>query len=149
MAKPLFTKNTWTASSAKPAEVLVMLPLSIRRLVALLEENGEDDYGQIGPSQLAFKNAFLLVSQAISLLGEDVQSSPVVDSEGGIRVTWKRGDKQIKLVCSARRETPIYIYQASAAGNSLRNQNVTATVLAERLSWLINREPGPPEPAAR
>ncbi len=137
---PLFTVNTWSASSAKPAAVNPLIELSVQRLVCLLDESGEDDYGKIGPSQFAFKNALLLVVRAITMLGEDVPSSPVVDSQGGIRVTWRHDDRQIKLICPATRDAQVYIYQSSLQGNSLRDQNVTAAVLAERLAWLIGRE---------
>lgn len=137
---PQFTENTWTASTAETASALMRLPTSLSRLFCLLEENGEDDYGQVGPSQFAFRTAFLMVAHAIALLNEDVPCAPVVDSEGGVRITWNRYDKQIKLICPATKDAPVYIYQSSLAGNSLRNQNVNASVLADRLSWLISRE---------
>jgi hypothetical protein len=140
IAFPQFTENTWTASTPRTSSAFFRLPVSLSRLFSLLDENGEDDYGQIGPSQFAFKTAFLMVAHAISLLDEDLPCAPVVDSEGGIRITWNRYNKQIKLVCPPTKDAPVYIYQASPAGNSLRNQNVTASVLAERLSWLISRE---------
>jgi len=137
---PLFSENTWSASHTKPSSVLWRLPVSLSRLMHLLEENGEDDHGQIGPSQFAFKTAFFLVFKAISILGQDLPAAPVVDSEGGIRITWNCYSRQIKLVCPASKDTPVYIYQSCPAGNSLRNQNVTASVLADRLSWLSTRE---------
>jgi hypothetical protein len=106
----------------------------------LLDEEGEDDHGQVGPSQFAFKTAFYLVFHAISILGQDLPAAPVVDSEGGIRITWNYYNKQIKLVCPANKDAPVYIYQSSPAGNALRNQNLSAAVLADRLSWLTTRE---------
>jgi hypothetical protein len=119
--------------------------LSILRLVNLLDGNGdgekEDDYGSIIPSMFAFETAVGFVRGAIKILGEDVVSSPVVDSQGGIRVTWKRGGRQVKLVCPATKEGSLYIYQSSAGGNSVQDQNVTAEALAARLSVLIGREP--------
>jgi hypothetical protein len=105
-----------------------------------LDEDGEDDYGKIGPSQYAFKTAFQLVANAVINIGRDVPSSPVVDSEGGIRVTWRCGEKIVKLICPANRDSAIYIYHSSPSGNSVRNQNVTAAALAERLAWLYDRE---------
>jgi hypothetical protein len=137
---PPFTENTWSASNPKKASVLFKLPISLSRLLALLDENGEDDYGQIGPSQFAFKTAYLIVFHAIILLGEDLPCAPVVDAEGGVRVTWTRYNKQIKLICPSAKNASVYIYQSSPAGTSLRNQNVTPSVLADRLSWLITRE---------
>jgi hypothetical protein len=140
---PQFTENTWTATSPKRSTVLFRLPVSLSRLFSLLEESGEDDYGQIGPSQFAFKTACLMVVSATALLDEDIQDipcAPVVDSEGGIRITWTRYNKQIKLVCPSTKDAQVYIYQSSPAGTSLRDQNVTASVLADRLSWLNTRE---------
>jgi hypothetical protein len=138
---PQFRENNWTATSPKESAVLFRLPVSISRLFLLLDENGEDDYGQIGPSQFAFKTAFLMVAHAIALLDEDLPCAPVVDAEGGIRITWTRYNKQIKLICPSGKDAPVYIYQSSPAGNSLRDKNVTASVLADRLSWLTTREP--------
>ena len=121
--------------------LLLDVPVSLRRLLSLLDESGEDDYGHLGPSQFAFKTAFLMVLHALSLLGQDVPCAPSVDSEGGIRITWNRFSKQIKLICPPTQDAPMYIYQSSSAGNSLRNQNVTPALLAERLTWLVTREP--------
>lgn len=137
---PQFIENDWTATTPRESAVLFRLPISISRLFGLLDENGEDDYGQIGPSQFAFKTAFLLVAHAIALLDEDIPCAPVVDSEGGVRVTWNHYNKQIKLVCPAAKDSPVYIYQSSPAGTSLRDKNVTPSVLADRLSWLTTRE---------
>jgi hypothetical protein len=118
--------------------------LSILRLVNLLDGNGdgetEDDYGAIIPSMFAFETAVGLVRGAIKIMGEDVISSPVVDSQGGIRVTWRRGGGQVKLICPATKEGPLYIYQSSSEGNSVQDQNVTAEALAARLSLLTDRE---------
>jgi hypothetical protein len=136
-----FTVNTWTASNAKPASAFSKLPISLARICALLnEDENSDEEGHSGPTQFAFKTAFMMVAHAISLLDEDLPSAPVLDSEGGIRITWNRYGKQIKLVCPATKESPVYIYQSSPSGNSLRNQNVTASVLADRLAWLTTRE---------
>jgi hypothetical protein len=139
-ALPLYTENRMTATPRPgPADIIVLRPISIRRLVALLDDS-DDDEGRVTATQYAFKTAFDLVEEAEHLVGGGLVSSPVVDSEGGIRVTWRRGDKQVKLVCPATREAPVYMYYAFPEGNDLRNQNVTAAVLAERLAWLINCE---------
>lgn len=137
---PLFPQNTWTSSNARPESGNQVLPDSLRRLICLLDESGEDDYGQMGPSRLSFKTAMRIVSDAVCILGQDLPCAPVVDSEGGIRITWNRYDRQVKLICPSFKEDPVYVYQNSPSGSSLRNQNVTGAVLAERLSWLINRE---------
>ena len=136
-----FSHNTLTATRRENSAVILRLPVSLERLLALLEENGADDYGAIGPAQFAFWRSFKLVADAIAIVGEDFAASPSIDAEGGIRVTWKRGDRTVKLVCPANREQPIYIYYASPQGNILRNEDITASALAGRLFWLINREP--------
>jgi len=138
MSFPQFTQNTYTASHARP-EVSLDLPVSLKRLFLLLGRSGQDDHGEVGPDQRAFRDAVLLVSAAISRLGEDLVSSPAIDSEGGIRVTWRAGKRQVKLVCPADKKSSVYIYWSSPEGNSLRNQNVTASVLAERLAWVRER----------
>ena len=125
-------------------------PISLLRLVKLFagDEDGdkEDDYGAITPTTFAFSTAARLIQGAIKILGNDIASSPVVDSQGGIRVTWRCGDRQVKLVCPATNDAPLYIYQSSATGNSVQDQNVTAEALAARLSLLTGRELSP-EPA--
>jgi hypothetical protein len=136
-----YIENTFTATRQRTTTELLRLPVSVSRLLALLKDHGEDDYGAIGPSQFAFFTAFTLVFEAIGIAGEDFASSPSVDSEGGIRVTWRRGDRTVKLVCPATRDKPVYVYCSSPTGNSLRNENVSPTFLASRLSWIINREP--------
>lgn len=151
---PTFVRNTWTATppsaetflidaarAALPQACLTDLPVSLSRLLDLLDESGEDDYGQIGPSQFAFKTAFRMVQRAEKLAGGEFSSSPVVDSEGGVRVTWRNGDRQVKLVCPATQEASTYIYHSSSAGSSIRNQNVTIDALAKQLSWLNISEP--------
>jgi hypothetical protein len=136
-----FHENTFTATRQQTAIEILKLPVSLSRLLTLLEDNGEDDYGVIGPSQFAFLKAFRMVADAISIAGEDFASSPSVDSEGGIRVTWRRGDRTVKLICPATRDKPVYVYYSSPAGNSLLTENVNASLLAGRFLWLINREP--------
>jgi hypothetical protein len=151
---PTFVRNTWTATpppaetfltdaarAALPQACLTDLPVSLSRLLDLLDENGEDDYGQIGPSQFAFRTAFRMVQRAERVASGEFSSSPTVDSEGGIRISWRKGDRQVKLICPAKREAAAYIYRSSVEGSSVRNQNVTEVALAEALSWLSSSEP--------
>lgn len=143
-ALPLYTENRMTATPrAKPADLIVLRPLSLRRLTSLLDNDDEDE-GRVGPTMYAFKKAFELIEEAEHIIGAGPSSSPVVDSEGGIRITWRNGDKQVKLVCPATREAEVYIYHASPDGNALKNRNITGAALAERLDWLINCEPAAP-----
>ena len=136
-----FPHNTLSATRSQTSSVILKLPISLSRLLEVLEVNGEDDYGAAGPSQFAFLTAFRIILDAIAIIGEDFASSPSIDPEGGVRITWRRGDRIVKLICPATRDKAPYVYHSSPSGNALRTENVTATYLADRLSWLINREP--------
>ena len=130
----------WRADNADNAVCGIQSPISVslQRLLDLLAENGEDDHGVVSPTQFAFKLASQFVLNAEWKIGQELRSSPVVDSEGGIRITWKSGNKTIKLICPATPNAPIYIYQSSPTGSSVHNQNVTSAMLADRLSWLLH-----------
>jgi len=115
-------------------------PFSITqtRLLELLDQSGEDDYGERGPTQYAFKNALMLISQAEAALVDKVPGSSVVDSNGGIRTTWHYGGRQVRLICPAAPDRNVYIYQqAGDAKPSIINENVTASTLRNRLLWLV------------
>jgi hypothetical protein len=121
-----------------PTAISTPNSVSFQRLFELLDERGEDDHGKMDPSQHAFKNACILALTAEEMLGRDIKCAPVVDSEGGIRITWRSRDKQVKLVCPATPKSPIYIYESSPKGNTIYNKDVTSLALARRLSWLLD-----------
>lgn len=120
------------------AGIYIPIPISLQRLLDLLDENGEDDHGMIGPTQFAFKTASEFVLKAEGMVGWDIKSAPVVDSEGGIRITWRNGNRQVKLICPATAKAPIYIYKSSPTRSSVLNENVSIAALAENLSWLLH-----------
>jgi hypothetical protein len=153
---PTFVKNNWTATpppesfvragrvTALPQAALSRTSPSLSRLLALLdndEDVDQDDYGQIGPTQFAFKTAYQMIENTEQTLGTIPACSLAVDSEGGIRAAWTINDRQVKLICPATRRAPMYIYHSSAEGSSVQDQNVTASALANRIAWLKNREP--------
>lgn len=161
---PTFVKNTWTATppppelyihatgrGAAPGPALGRTSASLSRLVGLLdddEDGDQDDYGQIGPTQFAFKTAYQMIENTEEVVGTLPAGSPTVDSEGGIRVTWEINNRRVKLICPATRKGQMYIYHSSAEGSQIQNQNVTTTALANRMSWLMSREPSVAESAA-
>jgi hypothetical protein len=110
---------------------------TLSRLLDLLDEHGEDDYGVLDPTQYSFRAAFTLVRNAQKQMVFRIAGSPSVDSVGGIRVTWRREDREIRLVCPARRAEQVYIYQQSERRNQAIH-GVTPTILADKLSWLIS-----------
>jgi hypothetical protein len=114
------------------------ISVSYQRLLNLLTEKGEDDYGRVDPTQFAFKTASEFILNAEWMLGHDIKSSSVVDSEGGIRTTWACGDRKVKLICPATPNSSVYIYESSPMGGVVHDQGVTFLVLAKRLSWLLH-----------
>ncbi len=110
---------------------------TLSRLLDLLDEHGEDDYGLLDPSQHAFRTAFKLIRNAQRSMVVRVAGSPSVDSYGGIRVTWRRQDREIRLICPAGRTEQTYIYQESEHRNQAFH-DVTPEILADKLSWLIS-----------
>ncbi len=110
-------------------------PDSIGRLFELLDESGEDDYGEVAPSQYAFKSAYLLIAKAERVMAMQVVGSPCVDSVGGIRVAWKRQDRQVRLICPASSSEHAYIYKQ--AGDTQETIHApTSDTLANTLTWL-------------
>jgi hypothetical protein len=111
---------------------------TLSRLLDLLDENGEDDYGMVSPTQHAFKSAFKLIRDAQRQMGGvRIVGSASVDSVGGIRVAWNREDREIRLVCPASQPSQVYIYQQSESRNRAIH-GVSPEVLAHKLSWLIS-----------
>jgi hypothetical protein len=116
------------------------LSISQCRLLALLrDERGskEDDYGEISPSQFAFRLAFELVSEAERLARGNVKGHAVVDSEGGIRVTWRGVDEsEVRLVCPATSAGNLYIYEQKKRDSTVYDAPFDAALLAEKLKRL-------------
>jgi len=112
-------------------------PDTLSRLLDLLDEHGEDDYGMLDPTQHSFRSAFKLVRNAQKQMVFRIVGSPSVDSLGGIRVTWRREDREIRLVCPGNRAELIYVYQQSERRNQAIH-GVTPTILADKLSWLVS-----------
>ena len=74
------------AQSAKPSSSDITVTL--KRLVALLEEDETDEYGILQPSQSAFKLAMRLVVDAYEAIGDRFpRASASTDERGGIRLT--------------------------------------------------------------
>ena len=133
----VFLEN-YTQVQAQGIEEVAPFSYTLSRLLDLLEENGEDEYGIIGPTQHAFKYAFRLVGRAENLLTVQVAGSPSVDSVGGIRITWRFAGRELRLICPATATQEAYIYQEVHGGQFEALHNVTPTLLAEKLAWLAS-----------
>lgn len=116
-----------------PAASAASLSVTQLRLLELLESSGQDDYGEVSPTQFAFRKTFHLVSDAEAILGpRKPRGSCSVDSEGGIRTTWNLVDTEVRLVCPATPDREVYMY-FEADGQSDIIKNPTAAVLAQKL----------------
>jgi uncharacterized protein YuzE len=77
------------AQSAKPSSRDITVTL--KRLIALLEEDETDEYGILQPTQFAFKLAMRLVVEAYEVMGDSFpRASASTDEQGGIRLTWRK-----------------------------------------------------------
>jgi hypothetical protein len=77
------------AQSARPSSSPITVTL--KRLVALLEEDETDEYGVLQPSQAAFKLAMRLVLEAYDAMGDSFpKASASTDEQGSIRLTWSK-----------------------------------------------------------
>ncbi|NJL11151.1 MAG: hypothetical protein HC908_16045 [Calothrix sp. SM1_7_51] len=124
------------AQSAKPSSSDIMVTL--KRLVALLEEDETDEYGILQPSQSAFKLAVRLVIDVYEAMGDRFpKASASTDEEGGIRLTWNKLslECQVRLVCPASSEQQAYLYH-ELGDNYAVERDVTASVLVQWLEWL-------------
>jgi hypothetical protein len=124
------------AQSAKPSSSDITVTL--KRLVALLEEDETDEYGILQPSQSAFKLAMRLVVDAYEAMGDRFPKASVSTSEeGSIRLTWSKlsPECEVRLVCPATSEQQAYLYH-ELGDNYAVERDVTASILVQWLEWL-------------
>ena len=124
------------AQSAKPSSS--NLTVTLKRLIALLEEDETDDYGVLQPSQPAFKLAMRFIVEAYELLGGSFPRASVsTDEKGAIRLTWSKLEPEceVRLVCPADNDQEAYLYHELGDTYAVE-QNVTSTVLVQWLKWL-------------
>ena len=123
------------AQSAKPSSRDITVTL--KRLIALLEEDETDEYGTLQPTQFAFKLAMQLVFEAYEVMGDRFpRTSASTDEQGGIRLTWSKLEPEceVRLVCPDRGDQQAYIYHELGDAYAVE-QNVTASVLVHWLEW--------------
>ncbi|MBA3920728.1 MAG: hypothetical protein H0X31_03055 [Nostocaceae cyanobacterium] len=124
------------AQSAKPS--FVDITVTLKRLVALLEEDETDEYGILQPSQSAFKLAMRLVIDTYEAMGDRFpRASASTDEQGGIRLTWSKQSPEceIRLVCPADATQQAYLYH-ELGDNYAVERDVTASILVQWLEWL-------------
>ena len=124
------------AQSAKPSSSNITVTL--KRLLALLEEDETDDYGILQPSQSAFKSAMRLVVEAYEIMGDSFpRASASTDEQGGIRLTWSKlePESEVRLICPVDANQSIYLYHELGDTYAVEN-NLTTSILVQWLEWL-------------
>ena len=112
----------------KPAAVV------LARLRELLRQEDSDEFGVLKPTDHAFDLATRLVQEA-SALSSVPKGSVSTDSQGGVRITWFRADREVELVCPASPDSSPYIYHEAGSEYDL-GEGASGRALARLLSWL-------------
>lgn len=124
------------AQSAKPSSSDIAVTL--KRLIALLEEDETDEYGILQPSQSAFKLAMRLVVEAYEIMGDSFpRASASTDEQGSIRLTWSKLEPEceVRLICPADANQQAYLYH-ELGENYAVEKSVTTSILVQWLEWL-------------
>jgi hypothetical protein len=149
---PTFVEHTWSATTrdnevleSQIAQYLTTdkstssqaFSITLSRLLELLEPEPEDERN--GPTQHAFKNALTFIREAERLIGHNsLRGSASLDSHGGIRVTWRVGSRELRLICPATADEQMYLYREE--GDNINTiEPLTAGLLVDSMSWLSNR----------
>jgi hypothetical protein len=96
-----------------------------------------DEYDEefIRPTWDAFTKAVRLVSHAARDLGDLPPGSAAPDGEGGLRLHWEAGDRNVRLVIPGLPRKHSYIYYEDPSEHAVR-YDVSGDALRERLRWL-------------
>jgi hypothetical protein len=114
------------------------ITMTLKRLVALLEEDEADEYGVLQPSQAAFKLAMRFVLEAYDAMGDRFpKASASTDEQGSIRLTWSKleSDCEVRLICPAHNDQQAYLYH-ELGNNYAVEREVTVSILLLWLEWL-------------
>ena len=114
------------------------ITVTLKRLVALLEEDETDEYGILQPSQYAFKSAMRMVIDAYEAMGDSFpRASASTDEKGGIRLTWSKQapEREVRLVCPVDASQQTYLYH-ELGDNYAVERDVTVSMLVQWLEWL-------------
>lgn len=106
------------------------LVIVLERLYSLKEDDDEL------PTESAFAKTCDLVIRANSLMqGDFPRGTPSVEEDRGIRIEWRRGPREVKLIIAPQNGGLEYIYQENSGAHSL-DKNVIPAALARWLDWL-------------
>jgi hypothetical protein len=132
----MFLSFMTIAQSAVPSSSPIAVTL--KRLVALLEEDETDEYGVLQPSQAAFKLAMRLIVETYDVMGDRFpKASASTDEQGSIRLTWSKleSECEVRLVCPPHADQQAYLYHELGDDYAVERE-VTVTILLQWLDWL-------------
>lgn len=114
------------------------LKITQARLIELLQEEDEDEYGILKPTPYAFDKAWHLVLAASQLMRNSFKRASVsTDAEGGIRLTWtkQQSEAEVRLICPGEPNKQIYLYHEKGSEYDVV-KDVSGFTLASWLHWL-------------
>ncbi|CAN5573042.1 hypothetical protein BH10CHL1_BH10CHL1_51180 [soil metagenome] len=103
---------------------------------ALLDEEAEDDYGILRPTDNVIETAFqMLIDSSDQMAQLFPYGSISTDSEGGIRIEWNNKERDVRLVIPAIENKSPYIYYDSGETYGLEEID-SPFILTKWLGWL-------------
>lgn len=104
----------------------------------VLQYNMEDEDDQIAPNA---QEAALAITQSAYASVPNKWRSPRVatDGGGGIRLTWRSGDKELRAVFPADVRRMQYLYVERGEEHSMI-RNFTAATLCNQFDWLLSKK---------
>jgi hypothetical protein len=114
------------------------LQITQDRLIELLQEEEEDEYGILKPTPYAFDKAWNLTLAASQFMGISFKRASVsTDAEGGIRLTWTKQlpEAEVRLICPAEPNKQLYLYHEKDSQYDVV-KDVSGFTLASWLQWL-------------
>lgn len=108
---------------------------TLRSLDELSQEPEEDEYGPARPSQFAYNTATELLRRSASLVDSFPAGSASADTAAGVRITWRKHNRQLRLVIGPRPEGRCYVYRQAGEQHQITD-NITYDSFAAWLRWL-------------
>jgi hypothetical protein len=116
------------------------LSVTLYRLVELLSEPDEDEFGIARPSKHAFCTALhLMTDAAVASGGHLPRGNAATDTEGGIYLIWKQSSREVRLAIPHSHPQAPYIYRRETSQGSAIENEVTGEKLTDALQWLTRQ----------
>jgi hypothetical protein len=104
----------------------------------VLQFNNEDEDDQI--AQNARDAALAIAENAYTKLPQKWRTPRVAtDGGGGVRLTWKSGEKELRAVFPADTRRMQYLYVEQGEQHSMI-KNFTAATLCDKFEWLLSKK---------